>query len=170
MVRTGATFADAAAEYLRYIGDDRARKASTVEDYRSIMRVHLLPAFGEMPIESVTAADVEAFVAQLGQREHCGRPITLALPALRGLRAGGRARSYSTAADSNVRRSRRRSPIAQSPHPPFVQPTAPAEHRWSLVRGPLRCPRGRLVAAAAHGAGRRRAEAGQRWAFVTATP
>ena len=41
MVRTGATFADAAAEYLRYIGEDRGRKASTVEDYRSIIRVHL---------------------------------------------------------------------------------------------------------------------------------
>jgi hypothetical protein len=48
MVGTGATLADAAAKYLRYIGEDRGRKASTVEDYRSIMRVHLLPAFGEM--------------------------------------------------------------------------------------------------------------------------
>ena len=76
MVRTGATFADAAAEYLRYIGEDRARKASTVEDYRSILRVHLLPAFGEMAIESVTPADVEAFAARLGRREHRGRPIT----------------------------------------------------------------------------------------------
>jgi hypothetical protein len=76
MVRTGATFADAAAEYLRYIGEDRARKASTVEDYRSILRVHLLPAFGEMPIESVRPGDVEAFVMALGQREHLGRPIT----------------------------------------------------------------------------------------------
>jgi hypothetical protein len=40
MVRTGATFADAAAEYLRYSGEDRVGKASTVEDYRSIIRVH----------------------------------------------------------------------------------------------------------------------------------
>ncbi len=43
MVRTGATFADAAAEYVHYVGEDRGRKASTVEDYRSILRVHLLP-------------------------------------------------------------------------------------------------------------------------------
>jgi integrase len=76
MVRTGATFADAAAEYLRYIDKDRRRKASTVEDYRSIIRVHLLPAFGETRLEDVTTADVEAFAATLVQREHRGRRIT----------------------------------------------------------------------------------------------
>jgi hypothetical protein len=38
MVRTGATFADAAAEYLRWIEHDRARKPSTVRDYHSISR------------------------------------------------------------------------------------------------------------------------------------
>ena len=73
MVRTGATFADAAAEYLRYIGEDRQRKASTVEDYRSIVRVHLLPAFGERRLEDITTADVEAFAAALARREHRGQ-------------------------------------------------------------------------------------------------
>ncbi|MHB8695446.1 MAG: tyrosine-type recombinase/integrase [Solirubrobacteraceae bacterium] len=76
MVRTDATFADAAAEYLRYIAEDRGRKASTVEDYRSIIRVHLLPTFGEMRLEDVSVAAVEAFQASLGQREHRGRRIT----------------------------------------------------------------------------------------------
>jgi integrase len=76
MVRTGATFADAAAEYLRYIGEDRNRTASTVEDYRSIIDVHLLPAFGQQRIEDITVASVEAFQAQLGHRVHRGRPIT----------------------------------------------------------------------------------------------
>jgi integrase len=75
-VRTGATFADAAAEYLRYIGEDRGRKTSTVEDYRSIIDVHLLPAFGEMRLENVTVAEVEAFQARLARRRHRGRPIT----------------------------------------------------------------------------------------------
>ena len=46
MVRTGATFADAAAEWLRYLEVDRRRKPSTVEGYRSIVRSELLPAFG----------------------------------------------------------------------------------------------------------------------------
>ncbi len=76
MVRTGATFADAAAEYLRYIGEDRGRTASTVEDYRSIIRVHLLPAFGGMRLEEITAGDVETFSSVLSGRVHHGRRIT----------------------------------------------------------------------------------------------
>ena len=47
MVRTGVTFADACAEYLRYVEHDRDRKPSTLRDYRSIVRAHLLPAFGD---------------------------------------------------------------------------------------------------------------------------
>jgi integrase len=76
MVGTGATFADAAAEYLRYIGEDRNRKASTVRDYRSIIDTHLLPVFGEMRIEDIGVAAVEAFQAQLARRVHHGRTIT----------------------------------------------------------------------------------------------
>ena len=76
MVRTGATFADAAAEYLRYIAEDRNRKASTVEDYRSIINTHLLPAFGEFALEDVGVATVETFQAKLAKRVHRGRPIT----------------------------------------------------------------------------------------------
>jgi hypothetical protein len=34
MVKTGSTFADAAAEYLRYIEHDRGRKPSTIRGYR----------------------------------------------------------------------------------------------------------------------------------------
>src|SRR5579859_3704896 len=37
MVRTGATFADAAAEWLRYVEHDRMRKSSTVATYRSLL-------------------------------------------------------------------------------------------------------------------------------------
>lgn len=63
LVRTGATFADAAAEYLRYVEHDRGRKPSTLRGYRSAIRVHLLPAFGEMPVESVTPDEIERWVA-----------------------------------------------------------------------------------------------------------
>lgn len=45
MVRSGATFADAAAEWLRFVAEDRERKPSTVKDYRSVLNAHLLPAF-----------------------------------------------------------------------------------------------------------------------------
>ncbi len=76
MVRSGATFADGAAEYLRYVAEDRGRKASTVGDYRSIIRVHLMPEFGETPLEHITVSGVEAFQARLAKRVHRGKPIT----------------------------------------------------------------------------------------------
>jgi integrase len=63
MVRTGATFADAAAEYLRYIEHDRGRKPSTVRGYRSAIEAHLLPVFGSRPVESVTTTDIERWIA-----------------------------------------------------------------------------------------------------------
>ncbi len=62
-VRTGATFADAAAEYLRYIRDDRGRKPSTLRGYRSAIEAHLLPAFGQMPVEDVTTGAIEQWMA-----------------------------------------------------------------------------------------------------------
>jgi integrase len=63
MLRTGATFADAAIEYLRYVEHDRGRKPSTLRGYRSTIDVHLLPAFGGMPVEAVTTSVIEAWLA-----------------------------------------------------------------------------------------------------------
>jgi integrase len=65
MVRTGVTFADAAAEYMRWIEHDRARKPSTVRDYRSIIKAHLLPAFGDQRLEDITTEGVERWAAGL---------------------------------------------------------------------------------------------------------
>ncbi len=64
-VRTGATFADAAAEWLRYIEHDRGRKPSTVGGYRVIVNAHLLPAFGELPAESITTAMIERWIGSV---------------------------------------------------------------------------------------------------------
>jgi integrase len=63
MVGTGATFADAAAEYLRYIEHDRGRKPSTVRGYRSAIDAHLLPAFGSLALEDVTTEAIERWLA-----------------------------------------------------------------------------------------------------------
>ena len=65
MVRTGATFAEAVAEYLRWLEHDRARKPSTLRDYRSIAKAHLLPAFGTMRLEDLTTEAVERWSASL---------------------------------------------------------------------------------------------------------
>jgi integrase len=54
MTRSGATFTDAAAEYLRYCEQDRGCKPSTLRDYRSNLEAHLLPAFDEQPLEAIT--------------------------------------------------------------------------------------------------------------------
>jgi integrase len=63
MVRTGATFTDAAVEYLRYVEHDRGRKPSTIRGYRSVIDAHLLPAFGDKPIERVTGPMIERWIA-----------------------------------------------------------------------------------------------------------
>jgi len=66
MVRTGATFADAAAEFLRYAADERDCKPSTLRDYRSIVEAHLVPRFGAERIEDITPAMIEAWRASFG--------------------------------------------------------------------------------------------------------
>jgi len=70
MVRTGATFADAAAEWLRYIEQERGRKASTLRDYRSVLKAHLLPAFGKEPLERIDTDMIERW---LSARLHEGK-------------------------------------------------------------------------------------------------
>lgn len=65
MVRTGATFADAAADWLRYIEIDRGRKPSTISGHKLTVRVHLLPAFGELPVESITAPMIETWLRSM---------------------------------------------------------------------------------------------------------
>ncbi len=65
MVLTGATFADAAAEFLRYVEHDRALKPSTLRGYRSIINAYLLPAFASRRIEDITTKDIELWRTRL---------------------------------------------------------------------------------------------------------
>jgi hypothetical protein len=66
LVKTGATFADAAAEYLRYIEHDRGRKPSTLRGTaRRSMRT-FFPLFGSMPVEAVTTEKIERWLAAFG--------------------------------------------------------------------------------------------------------
>jgi hypothetical protein len=51
-IRTGATFADAAAGWLRYVERDRDVKPSTLTDYKSVVASRLLPAFGALGLRS----------------------------------------------------------------------------------------------------------------------
>jgi integrase len=65
-VQTGATFADAAAEWLRYVEQDRDVKPSTLTDYRSVVASRLLPAFGELRLEELTPRRIEEWRASVG--------------------------------------------------------------------------------------------------------
>jgi integrase len=73
VVRTGATFADAAAEWLRYVEHDRDVKPSTLTDYRSVA-ARLVAEFGALAIEDLSAERIEAWRAGLGADRE--RPLT----------------------------------------------------------------------------------------------
>jgi len=93
LVRTGATFADAAAEWLRYVEHDRDCKPSTLSDYRSVLKTHLLPAFGETRLEDLGAQRIEAWRASLGTdgpRPLSNRTRNKALTILGGVLERGR--------------------------------------------------------------------------------
>src|SRR5215212_6611035 len=63
MVRTGATVPDACEEHLRYIEQDRQRKPSTLRDYDSIFRNHVLPHLADIRLEDLTPERVERWAA-----------------------------------------------------------------------------------------------------------
>jgi integrase len=65
MVRTGATFEQAAIEWLRWIRVDRQRKRSTLDDYRSAVRAHLVPAFGQLVLEDLTPRRIDDWRTRL---------------------------------------------------------------------------------------------------------
>jgi integrase len=76
--QSGVTFADAAAEWLRFVEHDRRRKPSTLEGYRAIVRAHLLPQFGHVPLESITPRMIEQWVERI-ERSASTRRLALVL-------------------------------------------------------------------------------------------
>lgn len=64
-VKAGATFADAAAEWLRYVEHDRKRRPSTVADYRGVIEHALKPAFGTVALEQVTVEKIDSWRAEM---------------------------------------------------------------------------------------------------------
>lgn len=64
MVRTGATFADAAAEWLRWAEHERDCKPSTLSDYRTTA-ARLARDFGDSRLEDITPEAIERWTAGL---------------------------------------------------------------------------------------------------------
>ncbi len=61
----GATFADAAAGFLRHVEHVKGREYATVHDYRLSIERYLLPRWGERPVVSITPRDVAKLRDQL---------------------------------------------------------------------------------------------------------
>lgn len=57
------TFATAGAEYIGYLENLKNRKPTTVQDYRIILHTHFVEFFGDRPLDSITAADVDRYVS-----------------------------------------------------------------------------------------------------------
>ena len=61
LARTGVTFEQAAIEWLRWGEHERGWKRSTLVDRRSLLKCHLLPEFGALPVNQITTRRIEAW-------------------------------------------------------------------------------------------------------------
>lgn len=82
----GVSFADAAAEWLRYVEHDRRRRPSTVRDYRIVVDRVLVPALGEAPLDAITSGHIDAFrVALVEEGRLSPRTINKYLALIHGI-------------------------------------------------------------------------------------
>jgi integrase len=61
--RPRGTFRELAEQHLRHLETALDRRPSTMHDYRIILRRHLYPAFGDLPLDLITADAVAAYMA-----------------------------------------------------------------------------------------------------------
>ncbi len=64
-VVVNATFADAAAEYLRYVEDVRQIDPATVKDYRGVIEGYLIDEFGSQSITTISPDAIDAYKERL---------------------------------------------------------------------------------------------------------
>ena len=63
---SGRTFADAVAEWLRYVEHEKARRQSTIRDYRNTANGALSEEFGsQTPLEAITAERIDTYRRRL---------------------------------------------------------------------------------------------------------
>jgi integrase len=59
------TFAEAATEYLRYVGDVRQIDSKTLGDYRGVIEGYLLDEFGDRSLEEITPDLIDTYKEKL---------------------------------------------------------------------------------------------------------
>jgi integrase len=77
---SGVTFADAAAEYVRFVRDVRKIDPTTIKGYVGVIDGYLLDEFGDMPVDAITPDCIDDYKEKLlaGWRRERGEDGTLA--------------------------------------------------------------------------------------------
>jgi integrase len=84
--KSGVTFADAAAEFVRYASEVRQVDDVTVRDYRGVIDGYLLDAFGSEALESITPDMIDSYKEDLiAERRLSNRTIVRHLTVLHGI-------------------------------------------------------------------------------------
>jgi integrase len=118
------TFARAAAEWLRYVTEDRAIKPTTLRDYRSGLEHHLLPAFGERRLVDITPAELERWRAGLSLSPRTKNKLMIAVGGI--YRRAARVFGINVNPAAQVERLRERRTVE-------IEVFSP-EEVWALVR------------------------------------
>jgi hypothetical protein len=123
-VRTGVTFRRCRSRVAAVHRARPQRKPSTLAGYRAIVRSQLLPAFGAMPLESITTPMIEQSLASLGRSAATRR---LALVLMHGI---FRRAMKVWAVPANPAASAEKPPLTRSGDLQVFSP----EEVWALVR------------------------------------
>jgi len=107
LVRTGVTVADACEDYLPWLETDQERKATTLRDYGSIIRVHIVPALGDLhtpPWHKTSATVYRALQARRSPHADAGQRHLEMRGAATGERRGARRRRHLATQNQRFRR------------------------------------------------------------------
>ena len=114
----GRTFADAVAEWLRYVEHDKQRRPSTLRDYRSAAHGCLLPQLGaDTPLEQITTRTIDQCRERLLADGQGRRSVQKTLVLLHGILARAKRLEWI---DSNPAENAERVSITRSGDIPNV--------------------------------------------------
>lgn len=161
---TRANLEEAGVAYIAY-AEQRGRKATTLTDYRTVLRRHLVPFFGAGALNRITVDDVERYVA-VKSRTLAPNTVVNHLNFLHAIFEHGRHKRRGWASSNPVAEIENRPEVEINPDIVFLT----AEEIEALIRAApddLEGPRDRALYATAGWAGLRQGElAGLRWQDV----